>query len=226
MIGEFNLEPPPLDDNLLQMVESHRAKTGQDYAAILFFGLWGTVDCSPEVRLYAGYRHLADHASDGPAWLEVSRTQLEAGKGEEAERILDELLRLDCPGLYPNLYSEDPEVHRAYIRAEGGEREEALELLANLAAKHGDSPVYQFFVASLLHQAGDFAGAVERYRNALSALEEFQREAENEDFDSGIDFAMARQYIDQYLQAAEAGQILDSDAPPLDLFGFITTQED
>ncbi len=56
MIGRFALDAPAIDDDLSQMVESHRAKTGQEYNAILLFGLWGTADClmrvHPLLRVY------------------------------------------------------------------------------------------------------------------------------------------------------------------------------
>jgi hypothetical protein len=51
MIGRFDLDAPAVDAGVSEMVESNRAKTGQDYNAILLFGLWGTADCSAEVRL-------------------------------------------------------------------------------------------------------------------------------------------------------------------------------
>ena len=41
-----------------------------------------------------------------------------AGEAEAALAIVDELKRLDNPGLYPGLYSEDPDAHRAHILAD------------------------------------------------------------------------------------------------------------
>lgn len=219
MIGEFDIEPPPIDDDLSQMVESHRSKTGQEYAAILFFGLWGTADCSAEVRLYAGYRHLADFSRDGPAWLEVARIHIEEGEIQAAERILDELQRLGCPGLYSQLYGEDPDVHRAYARDRAGEPLKALELLDALRTRHEGSPVYHFFVGNLLHEKGDLEGAAEEYRQALAALEEF-RAATEEDDDTEVDFTEAKAFVESFLAAAEDGEIRILDGRPLDLSGF------
>lgn len=221
MIGDFDILPPVIDDELSQMVESHRMKTGQEYAAILYFGLWGTVDCSAEVRLYAGYRHLAHAPADGPAWLEVSRAHLEEGQPEAAEKILDELERLDNPGLYAQIYSEDPEVHRAYIRAAQGRADEALELMDNLKAKHDDSPVYHFFIGGLLHEQGDLVGAQAEYGMALTALENFRQEMEEEDLDldAGIDFDAIKLYIQEFLRAAENGEIMVADNLPMELSG-------
>ncbi len=145
MIGDFDIDPPAIDDSLSQMVESHRAKTGQDYNAILLFGLWGTVDCSTEVRLYAAYQYLAGNPADGPAWLETARVHLEAGEAERSLAILDELGRLGAPGLYPNLYSEDPDAHRVYVMAELGRLDAALEALDALSSSAPVSlPVLHF----------------------------------------------------------------------------------
>lgn len=201
------------------MVETHRAKTGQDYGAILYFGLWGTADCSAEVRLYAGYRHLVEAPEDGPAWLEVSRAHLEEGEFYKAELILDELIRLGCPGIYAQIYSEDPEVHRAYIRAEEGRLEAALELMDNLKAKHDESPVYHFFIGSILHESGDLLGATAEYRMAANALETFKQEMEEEELDleEGIDFDAANRYIEEFLRSAENGEIMIADSRPFDL---------
>lgn len=222
MIGDFDLEAPPIDDDLSQMVESHRRKTGQDYAAILFFGLWGTADCSAEVRLYAGYRHLADNAGDGPAWLEVARVHLELGEIAESEKIVDELVRHDNPGLYPQLYNEDPEVQRAYTVAESGSPERAIELLDGLKIKHDDSPVYHFFLGSLLHETGDAIGAAAEYRLAASALKEFEEELEREDYDidPGVDFREAERFLGVFLEAADLGREPPFIARPLDLSDF------
>ncbi len=221
MIGNFNIDAPPIDDDLLQMVESHRAKTGQDYAAILYFGLWGTVDCSAEVRLYAGYRHLAESPNDSAAWLEVSRAHLEEKEFDKAEFILDELIRLDCPGLYTQIYSEDPEIHRAYIRAEEGRLDDALALMDSLKAKHDESPVYHFFIGGILHETGDLLGATAEYRMALNALESFRQEVEEEELDleEEIDFEAAESYIEEFLRSAENGEIMIADNRPFDLAG-------
>ncbi len=222
MIGRFDIETPPIDDDLSQMVESHRSKTGQDYAAILFFGLWGTVDCSAEVRLYAAYRHLADHPEDGPAWLETSRAHLEAGEPERAEAIVDELERLDNPGLYPNLYSEDPAAHRAHILADSGRLDAALEALDRLRAKHGDSPVYQYTLGSVLHGKGDFAAAGAAYAEALETLEAFRLEAEKEGMEDeiGVDFPAARAFLEAAARAAERERPFEGERP-IDLSGFM-----
>lgn len=219
MIGNFNIDEPKIDDDLSQMVETHRAKTGQDYGAILYFGLWGTADCSAAVRLYAGYRHLAESPEDGAAWLEVSRAHLEEGEFYKAELILDELIRLGCPGIYTQIYSEDPEIHRAYIRAEEGRLDAALELMDNLKAKHDESPVYHFFIGGILHESGDLLGATAEYRMALNALETFRQEMEEEELDleEGIDFDAANRYIEEFLRSAENGEIMIADSRPFDL---------
>ena len=218
MIGEFDIDAPPIDDGLSRMAESHRAKTGQDYAAILFFGLWGTTDCSAEVRLYAGYRHLTENPGDGPAWLEVARIHTDEGETRTAERILDELQRLDCPGLYPQLYGEDPEVHRAYILDRAGQPLKALEALDMLRNRHEESPVYHFFVGNLLHEKGDLEAAAAAYRQALAALEDFRQATEGEDTE--IDFTEAKAFVERFLTAAGNGEIRILGSRPLDIAGF------
>ncbi len=221
MIGQFAIDPPAIDDSLSQMVETHRAKTKQDYAAILLFGLWGTVDCSPEVRLYAAYRHLEANPDDGPAWLETARVHLEDGDPVQALAIIDELERLDNPGLYPNLFSEDPEVHRALILADSGKLREALELLDALRGRHGDSPVYHYDAGTVLHALKDFPAAVAAYEEAGEALEDFRREIEEEDMldDVSVDFPAARLFIDAAKKAAENARPFDGERP-LDLSSF------
>ncbi|MCD8139225.1 MAG: hypothetical protein LUE17_05530 [Planctomycetaceae bacterium] len=221
MIGRFNVDPPALDDNLLQMVESHRMQTGQEYSAILHFGLWGTADCSTEVRLYAAYRHLADNPDDGPVWLETARVHLEAGEGGKAMAIIDELERLDTPGLYPNLYSEDPEANRAHILADTGALDAALELFDSLRGRHGDAPAYHYAVASVLQEKGDFAGAAAAYDEAMEALEDFRREAEEEEMldELNVDFPAARAFIEQARAAAINNRPFEGERP-MDLSGF------
>jgi tetratricopeptide (TPR) repeat protein len=221
MIGRFNLEAPPIDDELSQMVESHRAQTGQGYDAILHFGLWGTVDCSAEVRLYAAYRHLAENPEDGPAWLETSRVHLEAGEADKAMAIVDELERLDTPGLYPNLYSEDPDVLRAHILADSGQLDAALDLFDSLRGRHGDAPAYHYAVGTVLQEQRDYAAAAAAFGEALEALEDFRREAEEEDVldDLNVDFPAAKAFLEAAKQSAEAGRPFDGERP-LDLSGF------
>lgn len=221
MIGRMNITPPPIDDDLSQMVESHRMKTGQDYAAILFFGLWGTVDCSTDVRLYAGYRHLGANPDDGPSWLETARVHLEAGEAEAALAIVDELERCGNPGLYPGIYSEDPDVNRAHILADSGELDRALEALDSLRARHGDSPVYHYTLASVLHEKGDFDAAIAAYDEAREELENFRREAEEEDMLEGlsIEFPAADAFIEEARRDA-GGRRPFSGSRPLDLSGF------
>ncbi len=221
MIGRFDIDAPSIDDGLSRMVESHRAKTGQDYNAILLFGLWGTADCSAEVRLYAAYRHLAENPEDGPAWLETARVHLEDGDADTAMRLVDELARLDAPGLYPNLYSEDPEAHRAHILADSGKLPAALEAFDALRAKHGDSPVFHHAVGTVLHARKDFVGAAASYDEALEALEDFRREAEEEDMleDLNVDFPAVRAFIERARARAEAEQPFSGDRP-MDFSGF------
>ena len=221
MIGRFDIEPPPIDDDLSQMVESHRGKTGQDYGTILLFGLWGTADCSIEVRLYAAYRHLGANPEDGPAWLETARVHLEAGEPERAEDIIDELLRLDCPGIFPRLYSEDPEAHRAHILADSGQLERALAVLDGLRVKHSDSPVYHYTLGTVLHGRGEYEGAVAAYDEALEALEEFRREAEDEEMgeELAIDFSAAAAFIRAVRESA-ANENPFAGERPIDLSGF------
>lgn len=221
MIGRFAIDPPAIDDSLSQMVESHRAKTGQDYAAILLFGLWGTVDCSPEVRLYAAYRHLATNPEDGPNWLETARVHLEHGDPDQALAIIGELERLDSPGLYPNLFSEDPEAHRALILADSGKLREALDLLDGMRVRHSDSPVYHYDAGTVLHELKDFPAAVAAYEEAGEALEDFRRELEEEDMldEMSVDFPAARLFIDAAKQAAENARPFNGERP-LDLSGF------
>ncbi len=221
MIGRFDLAPPPIDDELSQMVESHRSKTNQYYAAILFFGLWGTADCSPEVRLYAAYRHLESNPENGPAWLETARVHMEAGEPATALAIVDELLRLGNPGLYPGIYSEDPEAVRAHFLADSGEYDRALDAFDAIRARHGDSPVYRYALGTVLHAKGDYADAEAAYDEALAGLEDLRLEAEEEDMteELGIDFESAADYIRAARREAEAGQPFSGERP-LDLLGF------
>ncbi len=221
MLGRFNLTPPPIDDSLSQMVESHRMKTGQDYPAILMFGLWGTVDCSPEVRLYAGYRYLEGAPEDGPVWLEVARVHLEAGEPERALAIVDELERLESPGLYPSLFSEDPEAERALIFAESGKLEAALELFDALRSRYDDSPVFAYLLGTILHEKGDFPAAAAAYEEALEKLEDYRREAEEEGLteELNVDFSEARRFIDIAHRAAKKDAAFTGERPR-DLSGF------
>ncbi len=221
MMGRFAVDAPPIDDDLSQMVESHRAKTGQEYNAILLFGLWGTADCSAEVRLYAAYRHLDANPEDGAAWLETARVHLENGEAENALAIVDELERLGSPGLFPNLYSEDPAAQRAHILADSGKPEAALEALDALRAKHGDSPVFQYALGSVLQGKGDFPGAVAAYEEALEALEAFHREAAEEGVleELNVDFPAAREYIEAARRGAEEERGFAGERP-MDLSGF------
>lgn len=227
MIGRFDINPPAIDDELSRMVESHRMKTGQDYSAILHFGLWGTADCSAEVRLYAAYRHLADNPDDGPAWLETARVHLEAGEADQAMAIVDELERLDAPGLYPNLYSEDPEAHRAHILADSGRLDAALELFDSLRARHGDSPAYHYAVGSVLQGKGDFPAAEAAYGEAMDALEDFRREAEEEDLldEMNVDFPAAKAFIEAAKKSAAAKRPFEGERP-MDLSGFTVELEE
>lgn len=221
MIGRFEIDAPPIDDGVSRMVESHRAKTGQDYAAVLLFGLWGTVDCSCEVRLYAAYRHLADNSEDGPIWLETARVHLEDGDAEKALDIISELERLECPGLYPNFFSEDPQAHRACVLADSGRLDEALETLDAMRARHDDSPVYHYTIGSVLQEKGDYPAASAAYDEALETLEDFRREAEEEDMldDLNVDFAAAGAFLRAAREAAGNKRVFDG-FRPLDLSGF------
>ncbi len=221
MTGRFAVDPPPVDDGLSRMVESHRARTGQEYHAILLFGLWGTADCSAEVRLYAAYRHLEANPEDGAAWLETARVHLENGEADRAMAIVDELDRLEAPGLFPNLYSEDPAAHRAHILADSGRPDAALEVFDSLRVKHGDSPVFQYAVGTVLQEKGDFPGAAAAYEEALEALEAFRREAAEEDMleDLNVDFPAARAYIEAARAAAEREERFAGERPT-DLSGF------
>lgn len=221
MIGRLEVEPPPADDEVAQMVESHQAQTGQDYHAILLFGLWGTVDCSPEVRLYAAYQHLKDKPEDGPAWIETARAHAEAEEVDQALAIIDELIRLDKPGLYPGIYSEDPEAVRAHILADAGRLDEALEAFDGLRARHQDSPVYHYATGSVLHEKGDFAAAVASYDEAGEALEQFRQDVLEEDMadEIAVDFPAAAGFIDDERRAAGDGRGFSGERP-LDLSGF------
>lgn len=223
MIGRFNIDPPDIDDLLSEMVESHRAKTGQDYGAILLFGLWGTVDCSPEVRLYAAYRHLGENPEDGPAWLETARVHLEAGEPNKGLAILDEIERLDNPGLYPNLFSEDPQAHRALLLADSGQLDASLEILDSLRGRHGDSPVYHYATGSVLHERGDFLGAGASYEEALETLDEFRLEVQEEEMleDLNVDFPETERFVQAALDRVRQSLPFTGERP-LDLSGFRT----
>lgn len=221
MIGRFNLNAPKVDNSLSEMIESHRMKTGQDYGAIMMFGLWGTVDCSPEVRLYAAYMHLQENPEDGPSWLETARIHLEAEEPEEALAILDEVERLDGPGLYTNLFSEDPEAHRALVMADSGQLDAALEILDSLRARHDDSPVYHYTLGTVLHEKKNFHGAAASYEEALETLEQFRLEAQEEDMldELNVDFPAAEQFVRAALERAK-GELPFENERPLDLSGF------
>ena len=221
MIGRFEIDSPPIDGSLSQMVETHRSKTGQEYGAVLLFGLWGTVDCSPEVRLYAAYRHLESNPEDGPAWLETARVHLEIGEADKAEAIIDELLRLDCPGLYPRLYSEDPEVHRAHILADSGRLDAALDVLDRLRAAHADSPVYHHTLGSVLQEKGDYVGAEAAYDEALEMLEDFRLEMAEEDMEEelNVDFVAIAEFLKAARERARREQPSNG-IRPMDFSGF------
>lgn len=226
MIGRFAIDAPAIDDDLSRMVESHRMKTGQDYGAILLFGLWGTVDCSAEVRLYAAYRHLEANPEDGPAWLETARVHLETGEADRSLAIIDELERLDRPGLYPNIFSEDPEAHRALILADSGRLEDALALFDGMRGRHGDSPAYHYAAGTVLHEMRDFPAAAAAYAEAREALADFRREVEEEDMaeEVNVDFPAADRFLARAEKAAEKERPFDGDRP-LDLSGFAENGE-
>ena len=203
MIGEFDIVPPPFDEGVAELVESCRDLTGQDYAAVLVFGLWGGAEDSPALRLYAGYRHLAESPGDGPAWLETARVHAESGDATAAQRILDELLRLGSPGLFPQLFAEDPEAEKARILAEANEPDRALELLEGMRDRHGDTPAYQYLMASLLHETGDFPSAVAAYETTLALLE--AAVADSDPDDEALDYAAALRLVAAMREAAGAG---------------------
>lgn len=203
MIGVFNIDEPAADGELIQMVESHRGQTRQPYAAILMFGLAGTVDCSEEVRRYAGYRHLREDPGDGPAWLELARLHAAAGEFDRAHAILDELDRHGAPGLYPEIYGEDIDVHRAHFLADAGRPAEALSLFDELARRHGESAVHRHSRASALHEMERHEDAADGYAEALAALDEI--EAADDD-DGETDFAAVRAYLRARRDDALAGR--------------------
>lgn len=199
MIGNFAIDPPQVDESLSDMVESHRQTTGQDYAAILLFGLWGLMDCSPEVRLYAGYKHLAEHPDDGPTWLELADVHAEAEEFAQAGHILDEIERNGNPGLYPQIYSEDVDVHRVNLLAAAGNYSEALDRLEALSARHGDTSLYLYMRAALLHNLSMRDEALAGYDEALEVLSDEEHESE----DSDVDFALVREYYNRQRRDAE-----------------------
>lgn len=210
MIGNFNVTEPAADDALVRMVESHRQISGQPYAAILMFGLAGTVDCSTEVRRYAGYRHVREHPGDGPAWLELARLHAEDGEFDAAHAILDELERLDAPALYPETYAEDLDVHRAHFWAEAGRLPEARALLEELALRHGEGVVYRYTRASVLHALGRYDDAAEAYDEALSALAEY---VDADEDDGETDPAAVRAFLSARRAEAEGGQAFAAPRP-------------
>jgi len=209
MIGRFNVAPPAFPDSLSEMVESHRAKTGQDYAAIALFGLWGTADCSPEVRLYASYQHLRASPEDGPAWLETARIHAEADDVPRALHILDELERLNRPGLYGGVYLEDTGIHRAHFLAGGGRIAEALPLYDELGAEHGETALYRYVRATLLHELERYAEAEEGYCEALAALDGL----DEGDLDEEIDLDAVREAVERCRRAAGDGAAFSGERP-------------
>lgn len=172
MPGRMNVPPPTFPDQLSQMVESNRANTGQEYQAVLLFGLWGTSDCSPEVRIYAGYQHLRSYPEDSPSWIHLALVLVEDEQYEQAEYIIRELLRTDAEGLFPQVYSESPEALLAYIHAEAGSYEEALRDLEALEKLHGLHPLFLYTRATIHHQRGNHEQAVTDYDAALVELAE------------------------------------------------------
>lgn len=203
MIGKFDVVPPPFDEGVAELVESCRELTGQDYAAVLVFGLWGGAEDSPALRLYAGYRHLEKSPGDGPAWLETARVHAEMGDAAAARHILDELLRLGSPGLFPQLFAEDPEAEKAKILADANEPDKALELLEGMRDRHGDTPAYQYLRASLLHETGDFPAAVAAYETTRALLE--AASAEGDPDGETPDYAAALRLVAAVRDAAAAG---------------------
>jgi len=209
MIGRFNVTPPAFPDSLSEMVESHRVKTGQDYAAIAIFGLWGTADCSPEVRLYASYQHLRANPEDGPAWLETARIHAEADDSTRALHIIDELERLERPGLYGGVYIEDTGIHRAHFLADGGRIPEALPLYDELGGEYGETALYRYVRATLLHELERYAEAEEGYREALEALDGLAAE----EWDEEIDLDAVRDAIERCCRAAGDGAAFSGERP-------------
>jgi tetratricopeptide (TPR) repeat protein len=171
MIGRLRIDEPDWPDFVPAAVEEHRERTGQDCLAILHFGLWGLPRDVPQMRLYAGYRYVREHPEEGPAWLELARVHREAGEGEVALAILDELARLGSPGLYPGVYREDVRAHAAHVWAEAGLPARALETLEALEPEHAGLPIYHYVRGAILHALLRFDEARTQYGLALVGLE-------------------------------------------------------
>jgi len=192
MIGDFRIDPPPA----LASGFGHRldelADEGWLPKAILYMGDLSADD--PGLRLAAGYRHLGLTPDDGPAWLEVARLHAARGEMDAANAILDELDRLDAPGLYPGVYHESAAVHRLHFLADAGRADEALALSRTLADAHGDATVFQYILASVLHAAERFEAAADVYETALARLADQERAAAGDD-DDGVDFDSVRRHL-------------------------------
>ena len=134
--------------------------------------------------------------------------------------IVDELIRLGCPGLQAGLYSEDPEIHRIHILADSGRLDDALSELERLGDRHTDSPVFHYTLGSVLHEKGDFAGGGAAYAKALTALEDFRAAALEEGLEdeTGVDFEAAEAFLTAAARAAERRAAFIGPRP-LDLSG-------
>jgi len=99
--------------------------------------------------------------------------------------------------------------------------DEALALLDDMRVRHGDSPVYHYAIGSILQEKSDFPAAVAAYEEALEMLEDFRREAEEEDWDEelSVDFPAAGEFISRALESAKRERPFEGDRP-LDLSGF------
>ncbi len=183
MIGRFEVDEPDWPQDVVRMVESHRANVGQPYLAILMFGLWGTPHYSPVLRLYAGYRHLAEQPEDGTAWLELAATHREAAEYAAAERILRELTRLGGFELIEAVYGENLRAHLANLWADAGRPAEALAEFDALREDFGELPIFRHARASVLHDLERYAEAEAEYVSAATALAEEERVASDETTD-------------------------------------------
>ena len=201
MIGKLNVSEPTWDEKVVVAVEEIREEFGQDYRAILEFGLYGATQDWPEAQLVAGYKCLQERPDEGAVWLSVARLHGELREFEQAEAILREIKKHGGLGLFAEVFCEDVDVHYAYLLAAKGRIDEAHGALLTLEARHGEHPLYRYLLASLLHDLSFFEEAVGQYDRALALVQAIEPDM----FDA-IEVEAARDYIAGRKAEAAAGK--------------------